>query len=77
MLERMGAHKTAAEADAGTSFRRELVHRAGVTPRVLVDATGQPAIQIVPSGIETPTKETKGAPPWHWYFSRRIVAWEL
>ena len=76
VLERMGVHETAAEAAEGSSYARELNHRAGVSPRVLVDATGQPALQIVPAGVEAAKKGATKL-PWHWYFSRRIVAWEL
>ena len=52
-----------------------LNHRAGISPRVLVDTTGQPVLHIAPSGIEAVAKDA--ALPWHWYFSRRIAAWEL
>ena len=48
---------------------------AGISPRVLVDTTGQPVLHIAPSGIEAAAKDA--ALPWHWYFSRRIAAWEL
>ena len=74
VLECMGVHETAAEAAEGTTYRR-LNHRAGISPRVLVDTTGQPVLHIAPSGIEAAAKDA--ALPWHWYFSRRIAAWEL
>jgi hypothetical protein len=32
-------------------------------------------LHIAPSGIEAAAKDA--ALPWHWYFSRRIAAWEL
>ena len=71
----MGMHETTAEAKDGTSYRRPVNHRAGISHRVLVDMTGQPVLHIAPSGIEAAAKDA--ALPWHWYFSRRIAAWEL